>query len=116
MSHGFCGEARRSVHIVSINRREALNSVTEDVHHVFATNWKALDADDDAVPDEALALGERFAALPPRTLRVVEGGTEHAPCPAAQDVLEYAFAEKLTSFSTPEFKERVAAFRARTKK
>ncbi|WP_231984241.1 MULTISPECIES: hypothetical protein [unclassified Mycobacterium] len=54
---------------MSINRREALNSVTEDVHHVFATNWKALDADDDAVPDEALALGERFAALPPRTLR-----------------------------------------------
>jgi enoyl-CoA hydratase len=35
---------------------------------------------------------------------------------AAQGVLEYALAEELTSFSTPEFKERVAAFRARSKK
>jgi enoyl-CoA hydratase len=35
---------------------------------------------------------------------------------AAQGVLEYALAEELTSFSTPEFKERVAAFLARSKK
>ena len=35
---------------------------------------------------------------------------------AALGVLEYALAEEYTSFTTPEFKERVAAFRARSKK
>jgi enoyl-CoA hydratase len=35
---------------------------------------------------------------------------------AAQGVLEYALAEELVSFSTPEFKDRVAAFRSRSKK
>jgi hypothetical protein len=40
-------EKRGNVHLVSINRPEALNAVTEEVHHAFATIWKALDADDD---------------------------------------------------------------------
>jgi enoyl-CoA hydratase len=35
---------------------------------------------------------------------------------AALGVLEYALAEEYTSFSTPEFQERVAAFRARSNK
>jgi enoyl-CoA hydratase len=35
---------------------------------------------------------------------------------AALGVLEYALAEEYTSFTTPEFRDRVAAFRARAKK
>jgi enoyl-CoA hydratase len=71
---------------------------------------------DDTVLDEALALGERFAALPPQALRSSKIALNMHLARAAQGVLEYALAEELTSFSTPEFKERVAAFRARSKK
>jgi enoyl-CoA hydratase len=230
-------EKRGNVHLVSINRPEALNAVTEEVHHAFATIWKVLDADDDvmmfgrliedqvartfqiheartvflevinfpkplvsavngpavglgcsiallsdllvmgensyladphvaigltagdggaamlplligmmkakeyvllgdritapiaeklnlvtkvvaddAVLDEALALGERLAALPPQALRSSKVALNMHLSRAAQGVLEYALAEELVSFSTPEFKERVAAFRARSKK
>jgi enoyl-CoA hydratase len=73
-------------------------------------------AADDAVLDEALALGERLAALPPQALRASKVALNMHLSRAAQGVLEYALAEELTSFSTPEFKERVAAFRARSKK
>src|SRR6201985_2596466 len=71
---------------------------------------------DDAVLDEALALGERLAALPPQALRSSKVALNMHLSRAAHGVLEYALAEELTSFSTPEFKERVAAFRARSKK
>jgi enoyl-CoA hydratase len=71
---------------------------------------------DDTVLDEALALGERFAALPPQALRSSKVALNMHLARAAQGVLEYALAEELVSFSTPEFKERVAAFRARSKK
>jgi enoyl-CoA hydratase len=69
---------------------------------------------DDAVLDEALALGERLAALPPQALRSSKVALNMHLSRAAHGVLEYALAEELTSFSTPEFKERVAAFRARS--
>jgi enoyl-CoA hydratase len=71
---------------------------------------------DDAVLDEALALGERLAALPPQALRSSKVALNMHLSRAAHGVLEYALAEELTSFSTPEFKERVSAFRARSKK
>lgn len=226
-------EKRGNVHVVSINRPEALNAVTEEVHHAFATIWKVLDADDDVravvttgvgkafsaggdmvifevinfpkplvsavngpavglgcsiallsdllvmgessyladphvaigltagdggaamlpllvgmmkakefvllgdritapiaeklnlvtrvvsddtVLDEALALGERLAALPPQALRSSKVALNMHLSRAAQGVLEYALAEELISFSTPEFKERVDAFRSRSKK
>ncbi|MFZ0907012.1 MAG: enoyl-CoA hydratase-related protein, partial [Mycobacterium sp.] len=73
-------------------------------------------AADDAVLDEALAIGERLAALPPQALRASKVAMNMHLSRAAQGVLEYALAEEYTSFSTPEFKERVAAFRARSKK
>jgi enoyl-CoA hydratase len=73
-------------------------------------------AADDAVLDEALAIGERLAALPPQALRASKVAMNMHLSRAAQGVLEYALAEEYTSFSTPEFKERVAAFRARAKK
>jgi enoyl-CoA hydratase len=73
-------------------------------------------AQDDAVLDEALALGERLASLPPQALRASKIALNMHLSRAAHGVLEYALAEELTSFSTPEFKERVAAFRARSKK
>ena len=71
---------------------------------------------DDAVLDEALALGERLAGLPAQAVRSSKVALNMHLSRAALGVLEYALAEEYTSFSTPEFKERVAAFRARAKK
>jgi enoyl-CoA hydratase len=71
---------------------------------------------DDSVLHEALALGERLAGLPPQALRATKVAMNMHLSRAALGVLEYALAEEYTSFSTPEFKERVAAFRARSKK
>ena len=73
-------------------------------------------AADDAVLDEALTLGERLAGLPPQALRATKAAMNMHLSRAALGVLEYALAEEYTSFTTPEFKERVAAFRARSKK
>ena len=71
--------------------------------------------DDDAVLDEALSIGEKLAALPPQALRASKVALNMHLSRAALGVLEYALAEEYTSFSTPEFAERVAAFRARSK-
>jgi enoyl-CoA hydratase len=71
---------------------------------------------DEAVLDEALVLGEKLAALPPQALRATKIAMNMHLSRAALGVLEYALAEEYMSFSTPEFQERVAAFRARSKK
>jgi len=73
-------------------------------------------ASDDAVLDEALAIGEKLAALPPQALRASKVAMNMHLSRAALGVLEYALAEEYTSFTTPEFRDRVAAFRARAKK
>lgn len=73
-------------------------------------------AADDAVLDEALALGEKLAALPPQALRATKVAMNMHLSRAALGVLEYALAEEYTSFSTPEFQERVAAFRSRSER
>jgi len=73
-------------------------------------------ASDDAVLDEALKLGDRLAALPPQALRASKIAMNMHLSRAALGVLEYALAEEYLSFSTPEFQERVAAFRARSAK
>jgi len=73
-------------------------------------------ASDDAVLDEALKLGDRLAALPPQALRASKIAMNMHVSRAALGVLEYALAEEYLSFSTPEFQERVAAFRARSAK
>jgi enoyl-CoA hydratase len=70
---------------------------------------------DEAVLEEALALGERLAALPPQALRATKVAMNMHLSRAALGVLEYALAEEFTSFSTAEFEERVAAFRARSR-
>jgi enoyl-CoA hydratase len=70
--------------------------------------------DDALVLDEALILGDRLAALPPQALRASKVAMNMHLSRAALGVLEYALAEEYTSFSTPEFIERVAAFRARS--
>lgn len=67
-------------------------------------------ASDDQVLDEALAIGERLAALPPQALRASKVALNMHLSRAALGVLEYALAEEYTSFSTPEFQARVAAF------
>jgi len=72
-------------------------------------------AEDDAVLDDALAIGERLAALPPQALRCTKVAMNMHLSRAALGILEYALAEEYTSFSTPEFQERVAAFRAKKK-
>jgi enoyl-CoA hydratase len=71
---------------------------------------------DDAVHDEALVLAEKLGALPPQALRATKIAMNMHLSRAALGVLEYALAEEYTSFSTPEFKDRVAAFRARSNK
>ena len=73
-------------------------------------------AADGAELDEALAIGEKLAALPPQALRATKVAMNMHLSRAALGVLEYALAEEYTSFTTPEFHERVAAFRARSKK
>lgn len=71
--------------------------------------------DDALVVDEALELGGRLAALPPQAVRTSKMAMNMHLSRAALGVLEYALAEEFTSFDTPEFKDRVAAFRARSK-
>jgi len=73
-------------------------------------------AADGAELDEALVIGEKLAALPPQALRATKIAMNMHLSRAALGVLEYALAEEYTSFTTPEFHERVAAFRARSKK
>ncbi|MGD1241575.1 thiolase C-terminal domain-containing protein [Mycobacterium paraseoulense] len=73
-------------------------------------------AADDAVLDEALALGERLAALPAQALRASKVAMNMHLSRAALGILEYALAEEYTSFSTPQFQERVAAFRSRSER
>src|ERR1700721_3206557 len=55
-------EKRGNVHVVSINRPEALNAVTEEVHHAFATIWRALSADDDVRAVVTTGVGKAFSA------------------------------------------------------
>ncbi len=69
---------------------------------------------DGAELDEALALGERLAALPAQAVRSSKIAMNMHLQRAALGVLDYALAEEYTSFSTAEFKERVATFRARS--
>jgi enoyl-CoA hydratase len=68
---------------------------------------------DDAVLDEALALGERLAGLPAQAVQSTKIAMNMHLSRAALGVLEYALAAEYTSFSTQEFKDRVAAFRNR---
>ncbi|WP_029116538.1 enoyl-CoA hydratase/isomerase family protein [Mycobacterium sp. URHB0044] len=68
---------------------------------------------DDAVVAEALLIGEKLAALPPQALRATKVAMNMHLSRAALGILEYALAEELISFTTPEFQERVAAFRKR---
>lgn len=71
---------------------------------------------DDKVLDEALGLGERLATLPPQAVQSSKVAMNMHLSRAALGVLEYALAAEYTSFSTPEFQERVAAFLARSNK
>jgi enoyl-CoA hydratase len=68
---------------------------------------------DDAVLDEALALSERLAGLPAQAVQSTKIAMNMHLSRAALGVLEYALAAEYTSFSTQEFKDRVAAFRNR---
>lgn len=70
---------------------------------------------DDDVLDEALGLGERLAALPAQAVQSTKSAMNMHLSRAALGVLEYALAAEYTSFSTQEFRDRVAAFRARGK-
>lgn len=71
--------------------------------------------EDRLVLDTALGLGERLAALPPQAVRTSKVAMNMHLSRAALGVLEYALAEEYTSFGTPEFGQRVQAFRARSK-
>lgn len=69
---------------------------------------------DDKVLDEALALAERLAALPAQAVQSTKSAMNMHLSRAALGILEYALAAEYTSFTTQEFKDRVAAFRARS--
>lgn len=68
---------------------------------------------DDAVLDEALALGERLARLPAQAVQTSKQAMNMHLARAAQGVLEYALAEEFISFGTEEFSSTVTAFRSR---
>src|SRR6201985_104687 len=55
-------QKRGNVHVISINRPEALNAVTEEVHHAFATIWRVLEADDDVRAVVTTGVGKAFSA------------------------------------------------------
>jgi enoyl-CoA hydratase len=69
---------------------------------------------DDKVLDEALAVGERLAALPPQAVRSSKIAMNMHLSRAALGALEYGLAAEYTSFATQEFSDRVAAFLARS--
>jgi enoyl-CoA hydratase len=69
---------------------------------------------DDRVLDEALVLAERLAALPAQAVQSTKIAMNMHLSRAALGILEYALAAEYTSFTTQEFKDRVAAFRARS--
>ncbi|WP_375484995.1 enoyl-CoA hydratase/isomerase family protein [uncultured Mycobacterium sp.] len=69
---------------------------------------------DDKVLDEALALAERLAALPAQAVQSTKVAMNMHLSRAAMGILEYALYAEYTSFTTQEFKDRVAAFRARS--
>ncbi len=64
--------------------------------------------------EEALALGGRLAALPAQAVCSSKIAMNMHLSRAALGVLEYALAAEYTSFSTREFKDRVASFRSRS--
>ncbi|WP_068183363.1 enoyl-CoA hydratase-related protein [Mycobacterium sp. UM_CSW] len=71
---------------------------------------------DDKVLDEALGLAERLAGLPAQAVQSTKSAMNLHLSRAALGVLEYALAAEYTSFTTEEFKDRVAAFLARSNK
>lgn len=71
--------------------------------------------EDHLVLDAALGLGERLAGLPAQAVCTSKVAMNMHLSRAALGVLEYALAEEFTSFGTPEFSERVAAFQERAK-
>ena len=71
---------------------------------------------DDKVLDEAVALGERLAALPPQAVRDTKKAMNMHLSRAALGVLEYALAAEYTSFTDNGIQGACAAFRARSKK
>lgn len=70
---------------------------------------------DDLVLESALELGDRLAALPAQAVRSSKIAMNMHLSRAAHGILEYALAEEYTSFGTPEFSQRVEAFRARSR-
>lgn len=71
---------------------------------------------DDRVLDEALALGERLAALPDQAVQSSKIAMNMHYSGAALGILEYALAAEYTSFSTQEFEDRVNGFLVRSNK
>jgi enoyl-CoA hydratase len=63
--------------------------------------------------DQALALAGRLAAQPPQAVQSTKKALNMHISRAVAGVLEYALAEELASFDTPEHKEIVRAFLAR---
>lgn len=51
-----------AVHVVSINRPQALNAVDEAVHHALATIWRVLQADDNVRAVVTTGVGTAFSA------------------------------------------------------
>ncbi len=69
--------------------------------------------DADQLMPEALALGERLAALPPQAVRTTKRALNIHLLRAAEGVLEYALAAEHDSFSTPEHRAIVDGFLTR---
>jgi enoyl-CoA hydratase len=86
--------------------------ITADAANEYGLAYQVVE--DDAVLSAGIALGERLAKLPAQALRTTKIAMNMHLSRAALGVLEYALAEEFTSFSTAEFREQVAKFRARS--
>lgn len=67
----------------------------------------------DSLHDEALALAERLAGLPPQALQATKRTINLHMERAMRGLLEYAFAAEMDSFTTPEHQAAVARFTAK---
>jgi len=111
--------------VITINRPQARNAVNAAVSQGLANAMDRLD--DDPALSVAVLIGaggsfcagmdlKAFARGENVVVRSSKIALNMHLSRAALGVLEYALAQEYTSFSTPEFKERVAAFRARFRK
>ena len=102
------GMLRAKEHLLTSERIPARTAV-----ELGLANRVVPDAD---LMDEAVALAERIAAKPPHAVQSTKRALNMHVKRAVAGVLEYALQEEFASFDTPEHREIVRAFLARSRR